>query len=298
VTRIFPTGGRGKPWSARRKRHGWLATWLQDRRRQRRANGLLSLLTDLAAYWPLNEGVTGNRYDLVAGLVLVEIQDPVGVGSGKLGNGVWCGREWDVYNDLGFGFPRALACVDENLLPAGDFTFSVWFNPTYQNWFTGFVLTLITDPDTPNQKYAFSFNHESYVVAPEVVFEAYGAGEWTGTNSMYPYVGYLGDAGLDGLVRIYTGHFVNYGVNDWLHLVATQSGTTLRVYVNGALSGQLEVPGVITPDGAPELYVGGTFWTYEADGIADEVGIWCRALSGAEVAQLYNSGNGLAHGGF
>jgi len=41
MTRKLPlSSGRGRPWSATRRFHGWLATWLQDRRRSRVANGV------------------------------------------------------------------------------------------------------------------------------------------------------------------------------------------------------------------------------------------------------------------
>ncbi len=35
MTKLPNPGVRGKPWSAARRFHGWLATWAQDRRRSR-----------------------------------------------------------------------------------------------------------------------------------------------------------------------------------------------------------------------------------------------------------------------
>src|SRR5688572_22214534 len=35
MRKLPPIRARGRPWSAARRFHGWLATWLQDRRRAR-----------------------------------------------------------------------------------------------------------------------------------------------------------------------------------------------------------------------------------------------------------------------
>jgi hypothetical protein len=78
----------------------------------------------------------------------------------------------------------------------------------------------------------------------------------------------------------------------WYHIVATNNNGLVKLYTNGELTGEGTVNGSfnisdnygighLTPYG--DTYV---------DGQIDAVGIWNRALSSAEVAELYNSGNG------
>ena len=75
------------------------------------------------------------------------------------------------------------------------------------------------------------------------------------------------------------------------------STKTVKFFVNGSQIGtdQTFTNADIFNSTAP-LYIGrqesdGVY----LDGIIDEVGIWNRALSGAEIAEIYNSGSGLAY---
>ncbi len=78
------------------------------------------------------------------------------------------------------------------------------------------------------------------------------------------------------------GNFLN---NTWMHVVSTFDGEHLRIYVNGVLTDTESQPGAI---GAfpGNLRIGGStneFWT----GSMDELFIYNRALSDAEVDQLF-----------
>jgi glucose/arabinose dehydrogenase/PKD repeat protein len=71
--------------------------------------------------------------------------------------------------------------------------------------------------------------------------------------------------------------------NVWTHLAATFDGTTLRLYVNGALVQSKAVSGAIVP-GTGALKIGGNaIWGEWFRGYIDEVRIYNRALTPAEI---------------
>jgi glucose/arabinose dehydrogenase len=78
-------------------------------------------------------------------------------------------------------------------------------------------------------------------------------------------------------------------LNTWTHLAATFNGTTLRVFVNGIEVGNRPVAGaLLTSNGA--LQIGGnTVWGEYFEGRIDEVRIYNRALSAAEIQADLNS---------
>lgn len=86
----------------------------------------------------------------------------------------------------------------------------------------------------------------------------------------------------------------------WYHVAlvkSTDSGTNLTIYVNGASDGTASCGSVQTPTTFAyfgikrESGVNSNFW----DGMLDEFGLWDRALSGAEISELYNGGAGLTY---
>jgi glucose/arabinose dehydrogenase/PKD repeat protein len=78
-------------------------------------------------------------------------------------------------------------------------------------------------------------------------------------------------------------------LNTWTHLAATYDGTTLRMFVNGAQAGSRAVSGaMVTSTGA--LRVGGnSLWGEYFAGRIDEVRIYNRALTAAEVQADMNT---------
>jgi hypothetical protein len=85
-------------------------------------------------------------------------------------------------------------------------------------------------------------------------------------------------------------------IGTWNHIVGTisSSTSTCRYYVNNALISEDTFTGL---GGFSEIQLG----AYNArslntfNGQLDEVGIWNRALTGSEVTELYNVGNGLTY---
>ena len=127
----------------------------------------------------------------------------------------------------------------------------------------------------------------------------------TGNRFLFAY----GNDASGQMFGVYTNNSSNWwftsnsGDNDsgvaistanYQHLVFTDDGTTQRGYVDGTLritrtrtlskgSGNMVIGN----------YPGQTGSAFQ--GIADEMGVWSRALSAAEVTTLYNGGSGLSH---
>jgi hypothetical protein len=97
--------------------------------------------------------------------------------------------------------------------------------------------------------------------------------------------------GSSNSLQYYT---ITLGTSNWAHIVATFDGSTIKGYVNGTE--------VTTEANSGTQSIGGTAFGIAANGttqyasaLIDEYGVWSRALSGAEVTSLYNSGSGLAY---
>lgn len=90
---------------------------------------------------------------------------------------------------------------------------------------------------------------------------------------------------------------VTLTANTWYHIAVTYDGTNVRGYVDGTLQAG---PTAASGDGSS----GGTgsaiarFATANIryhSGLCDEVGFWTRAITAAEVSELYNAGSGLTY---
>jgi hypothetical protein len=83
-----------------------------------------------------------------------------------------------------------------------------------------------------------------------------------------------------------------FTVNAWTHYVGTYSGNVMRFYKNGTLVGTLNYTYTGTTQANMPLYVGkgisGGYFT----GILDDIGVWSRALTPAEIGALYTGGCG------
>ena len=86
-------------------------------------------------------------------------------------------------------------------------------------------------------------------------------------------------------------------LNTWTHLASTYDGTTLRLYVNGTLAGSRAVNGSIETSSDP-LYIGGNRqWREDFQGQIDDVRIYNRALSAAEILADKDKPVGSSSGG-
>ena len=98
---------------------------------------------------------------------------------------------------------------------------------------------------------------------------------------------------------IATGDTIEFG--KWYFLVMKFDAITqsFAMYLDGILVDTKTTPANPIPDTAPARtisvgYFNGTtaYDTGVIDGVVDELGIWSRALSDAEVSELYNNGAG------
>lgn len=75
----------------------------------------------------------------------------------------------------------------------------------------------------------------------------------------------------------------------WTHLGLTHDGRTLSLYVNGELSASQTQP--LGPTNSAPLKIGGSGECPPFAGLTDEVSIYNRALTGAEMKSIYNAGS-------
>lgn len=74
--------------------------------------------------------------------------------------------------------------------------------------------------------------------------------------------------------------------NDWHHLAGSYDGATLRLYVDGQLVNQMPASGPLRVTTEP-LYIGAKNpWGFFFQGTLDEIAIFDRALSDAEIGAL------------
>ena len=99
-------------------------------------------------------------------------------------------------------------------------------------------------------------------------------------------------AGVAGMSNVITEQSI---IGNWTHFLIQRISGVVYTYVNGSLTtgGEGSYAGDADLTGT-DFYIGchpGPI--LNVDGQIDAVGIWNRSLSDAEVAELYNSGNGL-----
>ncbi len=86
-----------------------------------------------------------------------------------------------------------------------------------------------------------------------------------------------GDQSARGTARL--------AANAWAHLAATYDGVTLRLYVNGAEVGSKPVTQALRQTGNPLRIGGNAVWGEYFQGLIDDVRVYDRALSAAEVTR-------------
>ena len=104
--------------------------------------------------------------------------------------------------------------------------------------------------------------------------------------------------GYDGAVKKATSATGVIVVGTWYHITGTYDGTNLKIYVDGDLKATTACSSTYNFTNPRLVFshvttVGGNNKFF--NGAIDEVGLWSRALSAAEVTSLYNAGVGLAY---
>jgi len=118
---------------------------------------------------------------------------------------------------------------------------------------------------------------------------AYGLYSNDGDSNPSRPAGYIRNNGTD--VEAANGPAVPLGV--WTHMAVTYDGTTLRLYVNGVLRSSTAASGGIGASTAPLRIGGNTVFSVPGTeyfaGLIDEVRIYNRALSAAEITADMNT---------
>ena len=83
----------------------------------------------------------------------------------------------------------------------------------------------------------------------------------------------------------------SWNAGQWYHVICTHDGTAIRIYVNGALEGTLATTAAPAQNANPIQIGGNTDQSFYFPGGLDDVRLYDAALSGTEVATLFNSDN-------
>ncbi len=93
----------------------------------------------------------------------------------------------------------------------------------------------------------------------------------------------VGNKGVNGSTPLSTG--------TWTHIAATYDGSQMRVYVNGVLDGFLGTSIAIPTNNLPLRIGADQNGSNLFNGLIDEVEIFSRALSAAEILSIYSAGS-------
>jgi hypothetical protein len=87
-------------------------------------------------------------------------------------------------------------------------------------------------------------------------------------------------------------HTGDFSLNTWQHFALSYDGTKLRLYINGNKVDSLDANGFLS-ETSGDLMAGFLYFNptvnYALDGLIDEVGLWNRALSDAEISCIYTT---------
>ena len=225
----------------------------------------MSLLTNILSYWKLDEA-SGNASDSVGSNTLTNV-NTVGYAPGLINNGA----------DFGTSNTNKTLSRSGLIGTDGPRSISIWAR-------------MRTEIGSGQQAF-FGFATES--TSLELLYEFNG-----GTRRMR----FLRQRNANPLVDIFTN--ITIGTSVLSHFVCTYDGSEMILYVNGSASAPVAASGNGTGNWSP----GGGFVAVGSSvdantGVAvshsstliDEVGVWSRALTAAEVTTLYNGGAGLSY---
>lgn len=223
-------------------------------------SGVSSLLTNLVAWWSLDEA-SGQRNDSHSNNLHLTDVNTVGQGTGKVGN---CA-------DFVSANSEELTRASESLLQPGDtdFSFSVWVK---------------ADSLSGNQG-IFGKWHPS--TAPQ---NEYTLAE-SGSDWLFAVRGATTQTNVSAGITVVTG--------TWYHAVcyhdstANETGIILDDATPVTAAHTEGLNQASQPFRIGNYHSGGAFH----DGLIDEVGYWSRLLTAAEITELYNSGSGIGYPG-
>ena len=220
-------------------------------------SNVYSLLDGITGYWKLDE-TSGSRTDIVNSTVLSD-HNSTGYATGKINNAaLFVAANSNFMTAAGNAYTQ---------LGGGDFSISCWIKPTNA---------------TGTQRYIMKYTNSAYC---EYDISIYGG------NLTFTVYG-------QSTSHTVTGPAVSGST--WYFCVATyvQATGAMTFVVNGTTytgTSGIVVSGTTNANFSFGALFNGAGSTQYADGALDEVGLWKRALSAAEIATLYATGSGLAY---
>ncbi|HXJ55654.1 MAG TPA: LamG-like jellyroll fold domain-containing protein, partial [Verrucomicrobiae bacterium] len=157
----------------------------------------------------------------------------------------------------------------------------------------------VTIADAPSLRLTNAMTLEAWV-NPTTVSSAWRDVIYKGNDIYYLMATTSNGSGRPAVGGTFNAVNVNlYGtavlaVNTWSHLAGTYDGTTLRLYVNGLQVSTLTQPGLIQTSTNPLQIGGDSIFGQTFQGQIDEVRVYNRALSAAEIQTDMNTAIGAA----
>ena len=209
-------------------------------------------------------------------------------------------KKEDIVGDWHFNEKSGNIAYDSELQPANNGTINgaTWtdgkYNPALS--FDG-VNDYVEVPDSPSLDLTGALSVEAWVYIRNMASANYIVSKGNDdkvngqygillSNNQFSFHMYEGDH------RYILGS--NATTQKWYHVVGTWDGTTMKLYINGFLNSSGTWAGSLTPNNL-NLQIGRLGkpnWMYQFDGIIDEVRIYNRALSAAEILKHYQAGIG------
>jgi hypothetical protein len=232
-------------------------------------NAVATLLTGLVSYWKMDEAGDGTqvRYDqMEVNNFVPSIYGPVPAVAGKIGSGAASGSG-------GGGFMTARGNASQNF--AGSFSISGWMKIVNLSSGSGFAVLLSKGGTTLDRSYDIYWRND--LLRWEFGVTSNGSTGATAIVSHTPTV------------------------NTWYHVVAVFNSSTNQIFltINNGAVGSVTQPftgpvfGNIATGLSTMLMYNGT--ALRSDCIVDEIGLWNRALTGAEITALYGGGSPPAY---
>ena len=216
----------------------------------------------ILAHWSFNEANDTPRVDSVSNIELLEVNNP-GVSTGILGNAV---------NFSGTG-GKLLRNLNNTILSINNI-----------DWSVSFWLKMVKPADSTGDKPIIFISKDSGATREYHI--QYQAGDAWGDGSRGIYLMINGNP----LIKLIDSSFIQN--NTWQLLTITHDVSTKKVsgYLNTTQrgTGTYTAP---TVTGNSDFWIGQTTNLNSATVEIDEVGIWSRILTGADIVEIYNGGN-------
>ncbi len=111
----------------------------------------------------------------------------------------------------------------------------------------------------------------------------------TGCGNTANIISFNTDSVMNSGCGVYSNTTIT--ANKWYHVVGTYDGANLKIYLDGNLDNFAAYVSASIPTNNDSLIIGGYYSTdFVANGVIDDVRVYNRALTAAEVKQLYNLG--------